>query len=213
MTYTFFMGAIRHNEIENVKNTLEKFIDASASYIIAMETAPTTHEETQGEHMHFAVEMDDKQYDAFRHTCFNNHYKLRGKAVAGKARQYGKIKQVKDETRFLSYTVKDKNIVYRNIDLKTISDYIEKSHPKVEFRSLRTRCMEHLATISFEPIAGLTEHIQTQQIEKEVLRWLIDNDDSITKSTVKSMTRYYLIKQYPHTKRDFNEIYAYIMYN
>ena len=39
MTYTFFMGAIKHNEIENVKNTLEKYIDASASYIIAMETA------------------------------------------------------------------------------------------------------------------------------------------------------------------------------
>jgi len=163
--------------------------------------------------MHFAVEMDDKQYDAFRHTCFNNHYKLRGKAVSGKSRQYGKIKQVKDETRFLSYTVKDKNIVYRNIDLKTMSEYIEKSHPKVEFRSLRTRCMEHLATLSFEPLPGLTENIQTQQIEKEVLKWLIDNDDSITKSTVKSMTRYYLIKEYPHTKRDFNEIYAYIMYN
>lgn len=211
--YQFFMGAIPHDQIDKVQEYLVKYIDASASYIIAMETAPNSHKETKGQHMHFAVQMDDKQYDLFRRACFTNYYKLRGKAIKDLPRQYGKIKHIRDETKFLSYTVKDKNIVYRNIDLETINQYIERSHPKQDFRDKRTQCMDYLKTLSFEPIAGLTEMIQTDQIEQEILKWHMDKDEHICKTTIKSLTRHYLQIHYRHRIRDFKQIYAYTINN
>ncbi len=218
--YIFFMSAIPHKEINNVENMLQKYIDASASYIIAMETSKTAHKETQGEHLHYAVQMDDKQYDAFRHTCFNNTYKLRGRAVDGAPRQYGKVKQVKDETKFLQYTVKDKNIIYKNIDLKTIQQYITSSYKKVDKVDIVQELMEHLVSTRPEIVIDPYEpdNLQIDKIELEILKYYMCYlKKDITKAYLKTLTSKYMQIYMPKSDENLDkiilQIYSYIKYN
>lgn len=213
MEYIFFMSAIEHKEINNVQIMLEKYIDASASYIISMETSKTAHKETKGQHMHYAVQMDNKQYDAFRHTCFNNTYKLRGRAVDGHPRQYGKIKQVRDQSKFLSYTVKDKNIIYKNIDLKTIQEYICKSYERVDKKDTVQALMDHLSTLTFTPLPGLSENIATDIIEIEILKYSMQNNKAVSKSYIKHITSTFLQLHLKDREKHIKEIFAYIRYN
>lgn len=222
MSYMFFMSAIPHKEVENVETMLCKYIDPSASYIIAMETSKTAHKETEGEHLHYAVQMDDKQYDAFRHTCFNNTYKLRGRAVDGLPRQYGKVKQVKDETKFLQYTVKDKNIIYKNINLKTIQEYIQKSYKKVDKTDIVQELMEHLVSIRPEMVIDHEEfdpsRIKVSAIEIEILKYyMLYLKKDITKAYLKTLTSKYMQLHMPkapdHMDTYVEQIYAYIKYN
>lgn len=214
MEYKFFMSAIEHKEIEKVQIMLEKYIDASASYIISMETSKTAHKETKGQHMHYAVQMDDKQYDAFRHTCFNNTYKLRGRAVDGQPRQYGKIKQVRDESKFLSYTVKDKNIIYKNIDLKTIQEYICKSYERVDKKDFVQALTDHLSSKAFyRDIETMQDNIAIDHIELEILKYSMQNNKAVTKSYIKHITSTFLQLHLKDREKHIKEIFAYIRYN
>ena len=139
----FFMAALSHQN--DLSKDLEGYLDPSAAYIVAKEVANDgKHKETQGQHFHIAADMTDKQYDSFRNTILKNKYQLRGKASKGLPRQYGVVKNVRNETRFLSYTCKDKNIIFRNIDLKTIKDYISKSFKKEEKYDKYDGIMSHL---------------------------------------------------------------------
>lgn len=218
--YIFFMSAIAHSEIDNVEKMLQKYIDASACYIIAMETSKTAHMETKGQHLHFAVQMDDKQYDAFRHTCFNNTYKLRGRAINGAPRQYGKVKQVKDETKFLQYTVKDKNIIYKNIDLKTIQQYISNSYKKVDKVDMVQELMEHLVSIRPEIVIDPYDpcNLQIDKIELEILKYYMCYlKKDITKSYMKTLTSKYMQIYMPKDPENMDkiilQIYAYLKHN
>lgn len=213
MDFKFFMCAIPHSQLETLEKMLTKYIDVSASYIIAMETAKDSHSETQGEHFHFAVQMDDKQYERFRHTVFTNHYKLRGRATDGKPRQYGKVKEVRDQTKFLAYTVKDQNIVYRNIDLEAIQAYIEASYPRRDVYNFQHNLMKYLMNMSFEPLAGLSEHLAIDKIEIEILKYCMDNDKLVSRSFLKQMTSSYLQLHMKNRYKYVQEIYFYIKHS
>lgn len=111
MNYIFFYAQLLHSEAQTIEEIIKRYLYEGSNYIIGLEISPSSHHETQGEHMHFAVQMDAKQYHAFSTFAFTRKYKLRGRAIKGLPRQFGKIKQVRDETKFLAYTVKDKNII------------------------------------------------------------------------------------------------------
>lgn len=171
MTYTFFFAAIYHNRIDEVQTTLEKYIDPSASYIIGLEKAIGVHTLTEGEHMHFAVEMTDEQYKLFIKT-FTYKFNLGGKNSKDKS-YYGKEKLVKNENKFLSYTVKDKNIIYKNIDLKTIQEYIHNSFQKISKLTLDEQLLKHL-----EGKLDLTNDSNMpieEQIELQILDYMRTN--------------------------------------
>lgn len=123
---------------------LEIYLDLSAAYIVAKETVKDKHQETNGEHFHVAAEMSDKQYDSYRNTILKKKYQLRGKACNGLPRQYGVVKNVRDETKFLGYTVKHKNIEYRNISLDEIKQHISNSYVKEEKRTYQEDLMAYL---------------------------------------------------------------------
>lgn len=143
----FFMAALSHQN--DLSKDLEGYLDPSAAYIVAKEVANDgKHKETEGQHFHIAAEMNDKQYDSFRNTILKNKYNLRGKACKGLPRQYGVVKDVRNETKFLAYTCKDKNIIYRNIDLKTIKYYISESYKKETMFSKYDGLMLHLKSLS-----------------------------------------------------------------
>lgn len=130
--FLFWFAAVKHSTVPEYKKKLEQYLDISAAYIIGLETAKGVHHTTNGEHIHVAAQIDKDTYKKFHLNYHVGQLKLIMKTKDGIAKQNGLIKTVRNETRFLAYTCKDNNIIYRNIDLKTLQEYIEESFPKVE---------------------------------------------------------------------------------
>ncbi len=128
--YLFWFVAINHNRVAEYEKHLNKYLDPSSAYIIAKETAKGVHHETKGEHLHIACEMDVETYNKMHKNIHVEQLKLRRKAGTDGGKQVGRVHKVRDEMKMLSYTVKNENIIYKNIDLKTIQHYIENSYPK-----------------------------------------------------------------------------------
>lgn len=108
MEYIAFMAAIKHEHFEYVMDTLKEY-DIGA-YLVSKEVAPYVHEETGGQHMHFLVQMGDKDYHKFAKRVFVDKFKLRGKASKDKPRQYGRVKKIENLEKMAAYTLKDGNI-------------------------------------------------------------------------------------------------------
>lgn len=105
-----FMAHLPHNQVDIV---LEMLKPLCINYLIGLETKDY-------EHMHFFVEgMSDKNYEKFKRSCFITKYKLKGKAMHGNPRQYGKLTEINDLERMKGYTLKDGNIK-TNFDNKSL---------------------------------------------------------------------------------------------
>ena len=63
-------------------------------------------------------------------ALFRKRYKLRGKAVQNASRQYGRVKEIKDLDKMLSYTCKDDNVRYNVKDRKWLEDCMDASYKK-----------------------------------------------------------------------------------
>lgn len=213
------MAAIRFEHLQTIQKTLETYIDASAGYVIACETASRTHQDTSGQHMHFAVEMEDKQYDAFRKTVLVKQYNLRGQAKNGQPRQYGRIKDIRSETKFLAYTVKDKNIVYKNISLDVIQKALDDSYKKEDKKDFQTTLMEYLLQPCnqnqivkiFSENQGF--RVDIHKLEILILKYHIDNvDKPLCLSRLRYYTNLYLQKhnKLVNTNEDLERILEYL---
>jgi len=130
--WTAFYAAIKHEKKDEVlKILLEYDID---KYIIGLEIAKSTHSESQGQHMHFLVQMYPKDYTRFSKRVFIDKYGLRGRALEGLPRQYGKVKNIENIQKMMCYTVKDGNLM-TNMDPDTIEELIKQSFKKEDKRT------------------------------------------------------------------------------
>lgn len=116
-----------HKDIDMFEDDLKKYCD---KYVIGLETCRGAHKETNGEHFHVAAEIDNETYLKYKNNIYNKKYKLRGKALSGLPKQYGQVNDVRDKTRMMAYTLKDKNITYHNITLQELQTYIDQAYPK-----------------------------------------------------------------------------------
>lgn len=127
MKYQMFMAHIPVRDISSVVNTLLTY--KIGQYLVCGETTPY-------DHLHFMCEMSDETYHAFSKRVFKDKYKLRGRAVKGKARQYGKEKKIKDIEKALSYTCKmykqHPELCKTNMTEATLTKYVEASYQKKE---------------------------------------------------------------------------------
>lgn len=218
----FFFAQIAHDNVPTVQELLDTYIQDDASYIIAKEISKTSHKETNGEHLHFAVDMTKKEYDAFRNTVLVKKYGLRGKAQKDLPKQYGTVKNVRDETKMLSYTVKDQNIIYKNIDLKTIQEYIEKSYKKKEKTTYQEELMAYLKTFPtgyfFQTeqtfYTGSVEHeprIDFRKIQAEILQhWVLNASKPLSRCQLQFYTNLYLQFHFPEFNNYIYEILGFI---
>lgn len=111
-----FFIALKHSEETWLKTTMLRH--CQGKYLYSLETTTEAHQETDGQHFHFVCEMSDQQYHKFMKNV-KDKYKLRGQAKDDLARQYGKIKDIKDTARLLAYCMKDGN--YKtNLDDETV---------------------------------------------------------------------------------------------
>lgn len=123
--YKAFMAHIPQPQWKAVaKHFAERFKDRD--YLVVGEMKPY-------EHLHYLVKMTDHEYRNYANSVFRQKYKLRGRAIEGLARQYGKIREIKDLERLKAYMLKD-GIEY-NINVWTSLDKndLKKLYDSVSF--------------------------------------------------------------------------------
>jgi len=134
MKELMFMAHIDHEHIDYVEETLKNY--DIGLYLIGME-------KTDYEHLHFIVEMEEKDYHKFSKRVFKDKFNLRGRATQGAPRQYGKIKKIEDIEKAKAYTVKDGN-VRTNMKQEELQKYLDKSFKKVEKQEFLDECADEL---------------------------------------------------------------------
>lgn len=97
--WTAFMAHIAHSEAKDIEADLGRL---QTKYIMGLET-------DKYEHFHFLVLMSKREYTALAKRLFIDKYKLRGRAVKDKPRQYGKEKAIRNLEKYTKYCIKDQN--------------------------------------------------------------------------------------------------------
>jgi hypothetical protein len=158
MKYQMFMAHIPVRDISSVVQTLLSY--NIGQYLVCGETTPY-------DHLHFMVEMSDETYHKFSKRVFKDKYKLRGRAMKGKSRQYGKQKKIKDLEKALAYTCKmykqHKELCRTNMTEETLMKYVEISYIKKEEKKPHEVYIEKLSQM--KPTEGETTR-------KLILLWM-----------------------------------------
>lgn len=188
----FFFLVIKHSEKDSIWEYLQNYLHPDARVILAWETSPSAHKETEGEHFHIAADMSDNTYEAFKKTIILKQYKLRGQARDGIGRQYGLIseKKLRDETKFMSYTIKNNNYYSKNIDLETLQQLYSNSYIKEDKKTEEQMVMEYVLA---NDCADHREYIQIEPIELLVVTYYMQNGKRICKSRLKMLVTEYLM--------------------
>lgn len=131
MKYLGFMAHLSEDEFNYLEEVLQEY--NIGNYLIGFENEPY-------DHFHFLVEMELKDYHNFTQRVFVKKYKLRGKALAGQPRQYGKIKDIQDLEKLKSYTIKDNNF-RSNLPEADVQRIFEQSHKKECLKLLKDKLL------------------------------------------------------------------------
>lgn len=128
-----FMCHLPESEYDFLESTLQEY--NIHRYLIGYEASPYSH-------YHVLVQMTNEDYHRFAERVFRKKFKLRGKAINGNPRQYGKIKKIDDLEKMKSYTVKDGN--YRsNMPESEVQQYFANSFKKEEKKKMYQEIFEH----------------------------------------------------------------------
>lgn len=131
-----FMGHMPLDDYDYIEDTLKEY--DIGGYLIGAETSSTGVE-----HYHFLVEMTMDDYHLFSERVFRKKYKLRGRASKGQARQYGKLKEIRDFERLKAYTLKEGN-TRTNLSDEDLSHAREISFSKTQKIDLREKMINSL---------------------------------------------------------------------
>ncbi len=115
------------DQFEYIEKTLSDQRYDIGEYLIA-------HEEKPYSHYHIAFEGSDSTYHKWSKHLFKDKNQLRGRALKGKPRQYGKIHEINDIEKLLTYSCKDGN-VKSNISTDRLAKFIENSFKKDDRRT------------------------------------------------------------------------------
>lgn len=127
------MAHIAATEFDYLEEIVKSY---NTQYCIALETNPY-------DHFHFIVNLTDSEYHNLSKHLFKDKYHLRGRAIEGKPRQYGIVKNLRDTSTALAYTVKDGN--YRtNMDHETIQKALATSYEKTDKTLETQKLFSHL---------------------------------------------------------------------
>lgn len=109
-SYKAWYASILHKDEDKVLKQLKSY-KSVGTYIMALEVCEKSHQATGGQHMHFLVEMNDKDFNAFR-DWQKRHFELKCRAGEedANARQFGKVKAIANLSRMAMYTVKHENV-------------------------------------------------------------------------------------------------------
>lgn len=193
MFNTFWYVAIPHSKAQEYKNLLDNYIDESTPVLFGLETSTVSHQATQGQHIHCAATMDPNKFKLFTDAVHRKHFKLHGRAKDGKARQYGHVKDLRNETKMLQYTCKDKNVLAWHIDQALLDQWKEESYPKKDPLSRFKQIQKDLEKFE-ETMVWSSQDYGPRQLEEQVILFhmLNPNGKALTAPQVKQAVNYYL---------------------
>lgn len=137
-----FMAVIRHDQVDYIVDTLLEY-DSVTEYLVSMETTHTAHSDTSGQHFHFLARMSHTHYKNYADRVFRKKYHLRGQAIKGHPRQYGKLREIHDFEQMATYTCKDGNI-RTNMDQEIVKRWVENSFKKDDEKVFREQIYDFL---------------------------------------------------------------------
>jgi len=177
-----YIAFMCHTELLNY-NYLEDTINEYdiGGYVIAHETEPYSH-------FHFLVEMKEADYIRFRKRVFIDKLKLRGQARNGRPRQYGKVGDIDDFEKMLSYTVKDENI-RSNLSDELINEAIDKSFKKQSPKLLKEKMLLYVEEKTSN--YGVPRYYAKKKILKLIVEWCFIEKIPVRKSILESYYFYY----------------------
>jgi hypothetical protein len=200
--YIGFMAHLPETEFDYLIETLKEY--NIAGYIVSHEAKPYSH-------FHFVVEMSDTDYHSFAQRVFKKKHGLRGRAVKGDPRQYGRLKKIENLQRLKAYTIKDGN--YRtNLSLVEINTLKEISFAKDETltkKDVVIATMEEEGkfwkNFNMNSVSFLTTAISYTEIIKKIINKIIDiiittDTLGLNKLTINSILLRYISKTEHLTK-------------
>ena len=209
----FWYAAIFHNRIDEVLRMVESYITDDAKYIIGLEHC-SKHKLTDGEHMHFAVEMEQADWLNFVKK-FTETFKLAGKNNKKGLSHYGRTKQdkVRDETKFCSYTLKDGNYRTKNMDVLELQELIANSFQKQDYHD-KLNIYLNLNQFRFEedsPHLMKDNPINIEKLEMTILKHYIENSKN-SKILLWNKLQYFTLSymQTNYEKATISQIYHYM---
>jgi hypothetical protein len=210
-----FYLAIPHTYNEQLWQQLQQYTQPDQKLILAKEISKKAHQDISGEHFHVLAEWQTNTYEAFKKSIIEKLYKLCGKAEKGGHRKYGIVRQVRDEDKMLSYTIKGNDYKFQNYTQEEITYAYEQSYEKEDPKAYQDLLMEHLLSRRNYFIKLFSENqgnsINITLIEEEVLRHHMENKDKpICKSKLEYYTNYYLQCIEPNRTSYLEEILIYI---
>lgn len=223
--YHFGFADIEHSKLNELIEMMNDY--NILKYIIAREKVEgkKTHIETNGEHYHFVIYTDNKTFKNFKETL-KNKYKLSGKN--GKTGRYAgwiEPKKVKDEHKFMSYTVKDNNITWKGFEEDEIKILLDESYQKQDslIEELMKKLQQNRPEVRKAPPTNYINkwqhepHYQSKfdltNLEVEILKFHMEKEKRICKSQVKNLALTYLQLYMVDRFQELDTIYHYTMNN
>jgi hypothetical protein len=185
--WTAFMGHIPHTEFEYLKYEMEKL---EAPYVMSAEAG-------KYEHFHFLAKITKRQYHNFVMKNFKAKYNLRGRAHNGHPRQYGKVNKIKDLSKMMAYTVKDKNYV-SNMTKNQIEYILKKKIEDVENTKnsnsgeIKEKMIKYVNNHINENITNKKYIDSRKMIRMIIIDFMIEHKISIIRTTIERYYYYYI---------------------
>ncbi len=168
---------IMHENHQHVIDKIIKYND-NGNYLLSLETSKNTHQETKGQHIHILYDDVNNNYHLLAKTLMTT-FNLRGRAIEGKPKQYGKVKNIKDLDKACAYTIKD-GYYYTNIeDTEALNEWISLSYEKNQSRDIYNEWLEYMnETIGIPEFLGVIGTVETEfinNIRRQTIRFYITN--------------------------------------
>lgn len=167
--------------IDDVKDMLSEY--NIGEYIIALENNPYRH-------FHICVEMDTKDYNAFVKKHLKDRLKLRGRAVNGKPRQYGRVLGIKKPDKMIAYTLKQ-GVFQSSLDSIKLEPFLKMSYTKDsgdQDREIRDKLRDYLDKEHFK---DAYKSISDEALKRAIIRFMLKEKIRIrTCSQVDGYLRY-----------------------
>ena len=193
-------------QIEDVKDMLKEY-SSTENYIIALENQPYRH-------FHICVEMDTNDYNAFVKKHLKDRLKLRGRAINGQPRQYGRVLGIKKPQKMIAYTLKQ-GVYQSTFTEEYLKDYKAMSYVKDtgdNDREIREKLRDYIDKVYYK---DQYKAVQDEPLKKAIIHFLLKEKIRIrTSSQIDGYFKY--MRQF--SNHDFIrkdcEIYFYdLLYN
>lgn len=136
--------------------------DYFVHYVVGFEET----EDKKVQHIHVVARCDPPQYNAFI-AFIKKKYELKGRAVKGKRKQYGKIRDIKDEQQLITYSIKSGHYYSQGYDPDWIKECSKASYEKVSFKTKFKKIVDILKAES--KINGIHTVLSRQFIVKKAI--------------------------------------------